>query len=362
MNKKKVLIIDGAMVARSPHVAMYINILSENSIKYDVAVWNRKGDDTTNIPSNYIVYNNPTEDNYPAWRKIIEISKFYRFVINHINKSEYQAVIIFEIANSFLFCRYLKKNFKGKYIFDIRDYSPFMKLKPARYVVQQIIKNSFTTVISSKGFLEWLPNGYDYTISHNIDMGIFNSLIDKECRKFNSIISVLTIGNLRDPEINCAVAQSFANKELYHLKYIGDGAALPVIKDFCNCNNIKNVSFGGHYEKKDEIHFYEEADVINCCMESNILSNYLMSNRIYLAALLQKPILCNEGSFQSETISKYNLGCVIPAQGNPKQWLDKYISQFDYGAYYIGRCKFLQLVKNEQSIFTNTLLSLVKQK
>lgn len=358
MKPNKLLVIDGAMVSRSPHVAMYLNILNKGGVQYDVAVWNRRNDDTSQLPANYIVYDHPTNDKYPAWRKIIEIYKFYRYVIKHINKSDYGCIVIFEIANTFFFYNFLKKYFKNRYIFDIRDYSPFMKLQPARVIIRKIISNSFATVISSKGFTEWLPKGMNYVISHNIDMDIYDSLIKRERVPFNDLLHILTIGNLRDPDVNCYIAKSFANDKHYHLQFVGDGLATPIISQYCRDYDIRNVTFYGHYEKKAESSFYEKADIINCFMEDNILSNYLMSNRIYLAALLQKPIICNSGSYQSSIVDKYKLGYVINPSDKPSDCLTKYISNFDSDEYSKGRNTFLSIVKEEQAIFEEKLLLL----
>ena len=54
--KQKILIISGSMVHRTPHVKMYMNIFDRLGVEYDVVVWNRKGDSTDGIYSNYILY------------------------------------------------------------------------------------------------------------------------------------------------------------------------------------------------------------------------------------------------------------------------------------------------------------------
>ena len=360
MNNKDILIIDGAMVARSPHVATCMNILSENNITFDIIVWNRKGDDISCLPNNYIIYDHITNDSYPSWKKLIEIYQFYRFARPHIKKIKYKAIIIFEIANSFFFVNCLKRQFKNKYIFDIRDYSPFLRTHIGEWATRQLIKHSYCTVISSPGFKKWLPCDYSYIISHNIDMSIYHSLIDQPYRPISDVVTILTIGNLRDPNINCKVALSFSNNTKYQLRFVGDGAALPVIQNFCNEHNIQNVNYFGHYEKCDEIAFYRQSDIINCCMEDNMLSNYLMSNRIYLAALLQKPILCIDGSYQSSIVQKYNLGCVVKINNNIEVSLKHYLENFDYDEYNKGRNSFLNYVREEQKKYIEQLTNIIK--
>ena len=144
------------------------------------------------------------------------------------------------------------------------------------------------------------------------------------------------------------------------MRFVGDGAALPIIQAFCMKNKINNVSYYGHYQKQDEVSFYKQADIINCCMEDNMLSNYLMSNRIYLAALLQKPILCNEGSYQSSVIEKFHLGCIVHKNENPRTCLENYLDTFDYNTYCDGRTAFLNMIAVEQQVFSSKLINLVK--
>ncbi len=361
MVNKDFLVIDGALVARSPHTSMYLNILDRHNLSYDVFVWNRKGDVITDLPDNHIVYDHKTKDDYPAWKKLISIYKFYKFVKMRTETTKYKAVVIFDIANSFFFFKYLKNNYSNKYIYDIRDYSPLIRIKPARYVIKQLINNSYTTVISSNGFQKWLPPYSNYTISHNIDIDIFNSLISTPYKPISHIVEILTIGNLRDPEMNCLVAKSFANDQNFHMRFVGDGAALPKIQNFCKSQNISNVSYYGHYKKNEEVSFYQNSDIINCCMEDNMLSNYLMSNRIYLAALLQKPIICYDGSYQSYIIEKYHLGCVLRKGDDPHFSLKEYLQHFNIEEYLNGRKNFLDIVKSEQMSFENTLVKVLNK-
>ena len=355
----KVLVIDGAMVSRSPHVAMYLHLLNKGGVDYDVAVWNRKGDKTDDIPSNYMVYNKITEDYYPAWRKLLEIYKFYRFVKNKIKNTKYNSIIIFEIANSLYFYKYLKTNYYRRYIFDIRDYSPFCKFDIANKLIKKMVSNSYATMISSEGFKSWLPEGEKYVISHNISDEIFNRYRNVRYKPFSDTIRILTIGNLRDPYINSQITGIFGNNSRYYLKFVGDGAAQPIISSYCKQHNIQNVSFYGHYQKSEEANFYMEADIINCCMEDNMLSNYLMSNRIYLSALFRKPIICNRGSYQTEIIEKYGIGVAVDDVNELKGKLEDYIKSFNATRFEENCNVFLKDVEKEQRQYEKVLFNLI---
>ena len=353
--KRKMLVIDGAMVSRSPHVAVYLDILDEFGIAYDVIGWNRKGDDISDLPEYFLIYDHITDDHYSPLRKVIEIFNFYRFAKNIINRSSYDGIVIFEIANSLFFYQLLKKQFKGKYIFDIRDYSPFCKLKIANFFLDKLIHNSYRTVISSKGFTAWLPSEYEYVISHNISPAMLQNYKNFEFRQFHEPVKLLTIGNLRDPDTNIAFLCGFGNNKNYAMSFVGDGYAQPLIKKISDEQHISNVTYFGHYEKKDEVEFYKQSDMINCCMDDNLTSKYLMSNRIYLAALFRKPIICIEGSYQSDIVRKYQLGIVVQNIENIEVEVRDYINTFSLMDFVMGCEKFLNVVGSEQKKYVSEL-------
>lgn len=356
----KTLIITASMVHRTPHVEMYINIFNKFGVEYDVVVWNRKGDIVEELPSNYILYNNPTYDLYPSWRKVVDNWKFSKYIKKKIQKEQYSSVVVIDIITAVFFYSFLIKDFKHKYIFDIRDYSPICNIKIGQWIVKKLIDNSFRTVISSRGFKKWLPDRDDYIISHNIDYSTLLRLTDYESSQYekNNDSIILTIGNLRDPEAHKILINAFKNKNGITLRFVGDGLAAPILEDYCKRNNVVNVSFEGYYKKSDEIKFYCESDFISCCMENNILSNYLMSNRIYLAALTHKPIICFTGSYQSQIIDKYGLGMMIDRDSDIQYALNKYKKDFDRESYERNRMKFIQVVLSDYNNFFDTIKQL----
>lgn len=344
------------MVHRTPHVKMYMNIFDRYGVEYDVVVWNRKDDPIDGIPSNYILYNHKTDDQYPTFRKIIDNLRFAKFVRKKVNPNKYSVAIVIDIAAAVFFSSFLIKNFKKRFLFDIRDYSPFCRFSITRKLIKLLINSSFKTIISSAGFKSWLPMNIDYVISHNIDYDIFCKLENSEFVPFHKDkVKILMIGNLRDPEANKKVVDAFANKDNYTLNIVGDGAAGPILRKHQSDIKALNVTFFGFYQKDQEISFYLDADIVTCCMEDNMLSNYLMSNRIYLAALTHKPIICFAGSYQSKVIEDYGIGISIDRSADMFTYTNHYLSHFDRDLYEANRLKFLYMVKVEYGVFLNTL-------
>lgn len=359
---EKVLVIDGAMVSRSPHVKVCLDILQRGGVDYDVIGWNRRNDELSDIPTNFFIYNHPTNDHYPPYKKIFEIYNFYKFAVDVIRKGNYQRIIIFEIANSLFFYWFLKKHYSKKYILDIRDYSPFCKYWLGNHYLNKLIRNSYRTVISSEGFKSWLPKGYDYVISHNVNTELFKVYEGACIEVFHKPIRLLTIGNIRDPYTNCEFLKAFRNDSNFRLYFVGDGLAQPTIQKCSEDNKINNVEFYGHYLKHEEPGFYKDADLINCCMDDSMVGRYLMSNRIYLSVLMRKPIICLSGSYQSSVVKQYNLGVVVTQISNLKNEVNDYIKSIDINQYEQGCSNFLKKVFEEQERYYLEILKFAKNR
>ena len=306
---ERLLFILPALPDYGPYVYNYIKLANDCSVGYDVICWNRKGVEVS-FPDNYYVYQHPTKDSYRPIKKMLEIAGFSSFVRRMIRGKKYRLVITFTIADSVFLASYLKREYKGKYVFDIRDYSPVVNSRFFKKSIDTLLRYSAVNVISSAGFKSWLPARYDYLICHNTDLGRIRQSIDYV--DFGSVrsgeLSILTIGAIRDFSANKSVIDAFANSSTVQLSFIGDGNATPALKKYCEDNGVQNVSFYGRYKKEDEDEFVKDCSMMNLIMPHNMISDYLMSNRLYLSARFRKPVIVNDHCFQAEQVRKYDLG------------------------------------------------------
>ena len=266
--KQKILIISGSMVHRTPHVKMYMNIFDRLGVEYDVVVWNRKGDSTDGIYSNYILYNHKTDDQYPVLEKDkLIIGDFPNSFSRKLIQISIRLLLLLILPQRFFFSGFLIKYFKKRFLFDIRDYSPFCRFSITQKLIKLLINSSYRTIISSAGFKSWLPKDINYVISHNIDYDTFCKLEKSDFKLLHKDkIKILMIGNLRDPEANKKVIDAFANKDNYSLDIVGDGAAGPILRKHQYDIKALNVKFFGFYQKDHEIGFYQDADFVTCCI------------------------------------------------------------------------------------------------
>lgn len=334
-----------------PYIYNYFKIANDMGVESEVICWNRRGG-TIQLPKNYIVYNHPTKIDYSAFKKLKELFGFYRFVRRRTRGKEYRAVFTFTIADSILLTMWLTRDYKGRFVFDIRDYSPMMAFAPTRWLTGIMLRNSALNVISSPGFFDWLPKGYKYVICHNINLDQLNVSTRTHVKHpQNKDVNILTIGSLRDFESNQAVLARLGNKKDIFLHFVGEGIAAAPLKEYCNKENLSNVSFLGRYEKKDEGQLVQQCDMMNVVMPHNPVADHLMSNRFYLSIMFGKPMIVNEGCFQAEQVKKYGIGLVVSSSDDMYGRIMNYWSQLDWECYFHNCERCLKDIADDMTVF-----------
>lgn len=127
----------------------------------------------------------------------------------------------------------------------------------------------------------------------------------------NNTIKILTIGQIRDTEANAAVIDAIQSKKGIELYFVGSGNSVPALKEYCRVNNLEHVTFFGRYKKEEEPKIVVGYSMINSYMNHDINSDSLLTNRLYLSAILRRPILVRKGTYQAEVVSEYGLGIVV---------------------------------------------------
>lgn len=343
---KRFLLIGDSFYSYSPFIKNYIEVLEQAGIPYDYLYWNWSLDDTCENPKNYIAYNKYNNPKSPYWKKFYKIYCFSRFIRKHLRINHYSGVIVFTIAHTLFIQNVLINQYHNHYVFDIRDYSPILKIGLFRYFFKKIICHSAYTVLSSAGFLSWLPDiKGKYIIDHNTNA---NYLI-KHFGPTKYILSspktkILTIGQLRDAKSNKYVIDSLLNSPYFELNFAGLGWALPQLHKHALKKGAKNISFTGQYDKTQEADIVNESDMINIYLNNSTNSNTLMSNRFYLSVIHCKPMIVNDGGYQAKICKKYKLGVVIEQGGNIAERIIDYKNNFNIKEYLDGRSKFLKEV------------------
>jgi hypothetical protein len=341
----KIAIIISGNSSKSPYLSYYSNFLDKQKIEYDIICWNRRLIDEPIT----IAYNVSQDEDKGYFHRFYSYLGYRRFVINCLNRNNYDKIIISTIAIAILLYPYLKKHYRNKYIFDIRDYSLILNF--TWFILKSLIDNSAATVISSKGFTHWLPKSSNYYIAHNFPFELTKGnveLLSKEHFNQNmKPLEITTIGSLRDFEANKLIIDSFKNSNQFKIKFIGTGPAYNPLKKYVLENKVSNASFYGYYQKKDEADLLKKSDIINNFTNIDLNSRTLMTNRFYLSAVLGIPMLVRFGTYQAEICQRYNLGCIVKTEIDIKLQLKEFLKTFNENDFINGCKRFLKKVEND---------------
>lgn len=303
----KIAIILSQNLHWSPYYSRYENLLVENGKNYDLIIWNREGI-VEKTEGNLISFNRRDKTNDGSISKVFKFFSYSRFVKKLLKKNRYDKVF-FIGTYAFMpaiISGFLKKNYKSKYWIDLRDLT-YEKIYLFYKKEGIAINNSFYSVISSKGFLPYLPK-YDYGYIHNIDPNmeeIYKVYNKKESKK--GVIRISYIGNLSYWNPCKEMIDLFSNNVKFEMRFVGPGYER--IKEYCEKNNVKNVWFHGRFERKKTVDFYNETDIVyNIYGNDEINLRTALSNKLYYAMKFRIPILVSPNTYMESICNKYNIG------------------------------------------------------
>lgn len=351
---KKVLLVLPAGIEKSPYIQYYVELFSRNNIAYDIIYISSKGYICRRSFNGYekIVYK-------PLLVKNIYVLKLCFFILSMMIACRYRFVIIFSIPLilfSFLFFKIRKEN---SYIYDIRDYSRILNYRLFRLLFVRAILDAPLVVLSSFGFKKWLPKR-EYVLSHNVSRFLIEKKVEGE--KINSkIYTILTIGQIRDYDVNLLLMESLANDSLFMMQFAGYGKVYDLLKEQSKKLDIDNVDFLGSYLKENEGDIVAKVSFINAITSRNILSDNLLTNRLYLSCLYYKPIIVLSNTYQAELVRKYKLGIIVDDIIELKVKLMEYLQEYNYYDFKANCDVFRKDVFNDIVVFESQVMRLYEK-
>lgn len=339
-----------------PYVKIYTKVLEELNISYDVISWNRDGKNEDGC----IEYSNAKT--YSGALKFISYWKFASFLKKTIKKSQYDKLIVFTPQTGIFIAGFLKKYYKGKYIFDYRDlsieqYSLFGK------PFKTLLDNSAANVISSLGFRQYLPEGYDYILSHNFNIdAVREALIERtnDLLKPQPNIDVLTIGAIRDFESNVEVLKALGNEEGFTIRFVGRGYASEPLKQVADEKGFANVSFVGFYKKEEEPSYVKGATFLNIFYPRKASHDTALSNRFYNSLIFRKPMITTADTTQGIYAEKYGVGVAIKDCSHLTNELKDYLASDAYAHFAENANKLLMDFVKDYDKFYDMVREFVK--
>lgn len=346
----KVLLIYPANRDTGPYIRYYTDVFETIAIPFEYITWNRNGGDLE-AQQNEVTYNKKSLPSDTPVKKLLSYCSFAQYVKAHLKRNKYDLVVVFTIQCALSIASVLKSEYAGRYILDIRDYSPTLRIPFANIRMTTLVRNSYFTAISSPAFKAFLPHSENkYVVSHNV--GIANLYQYQDKIVFHSPIRVLTIGQIRDLSMNMEILKVLSGSESFQLSYSGYGRVMECLRAFADSLNANNVIFSGRYEKSEEANIVMGQDFINAVVSNDLNSRLLLTNRLYLSVYFGKPIIVrNDGSYQSELVKKYRLGVVFDEFSSIPQAIETYISNFQFDDYNVDRRKFIGRINEAMELF-----------
>lgn len=299
----RALLILADNVYLTPYLRFYTSILEEIHYDYSVVYWDKNNNEIIE-DERYVSF---SSDNTNKFGKIIGYLKYRKFVMDIFEKRDFDVIIPLHAIVSFIFYPLLIKLYKNRYIYDVRDYS-YERFCLFRLVQKKLVKLSLINIISSEGYKNFLPKA-EYFITHNIPITDLSAYKQTE-NKTTLPIQISYIGLIRFMEQNKRIIQFFKNDKRFHINFIGTNAE--TLQPYCKENGVENVTLIGTFNPTDTLSYYNKTDLImNLYGNHTPLLDYALSNKLYYAASLHKPILVCEDTFMETISEKYDIGFTL---------------------------------------------------
>lgn len=333
---KTALILPGSLWY-APYVRIYTRLLDRLEADYAIISWNREGDDH----AEGFQY----QERCPQGHGSASLSAYrgyIKYIKQTIKNEDFDHLIVFGPQMTCLLAPMLLRRYRHRYIIDYRDLS--IEQRPGfRQLFALMLRFSCANVVSSPGFLPHLPKA-EYILSHNIGgerwevKGERSPSSDSTVSNLphltphSSPLKVLTIGAIRDLEANMEVVKALANREDIIMQFVGKGSAASKIEEYCREHDIRNVTFTGFYEKKDEAQYVEQCTVMNIFYPRVITHDTALSNRFYLSLQHHKPMIVTRGTTQGDYAERYGVGIAVDDGHNLADDILTFLAQ-DHAAY-----------------------------
>lgn len=349
----KCLIISMFSKQESSYAEYYKDILKQHDVPFDILYFERYLDDYKPA-GNELVFSRYCPTGGSKFKKIGMMLEYAHFVRSAIRKGKYTSIIVLTTVPAILICDILLKDYKGRYIIDIRDYTHEQN-KLYYSIVEKLVDGADSVVLSSEAFKQFLPASDKYVVTHNITKEYTSHTASTIGSREPMVIGF--VGSVRYFHENNELIRQVADSKRYSLAYYGTTAQGCDLEGFCRENGISNAKFYGKYNNAEKGRIYESIDIINAIYGLNGLeTTTAIPNRFYDSAIYRCPIIVSKGTYLQTVVEKYGIGIAVDIhEENVVAALDSYLSHFDEDAFNRGCTALLQRVQCEMTIYWNTV-------
>lgn len=287
-------------------------------------------------------------------KKIVPMLHYARFIRKTLKRGGYKCVVVLTTVPAMCLADILLRDYRGKFILDIRDYS-YEKNKLYSRVLKRIIDASYCVSLSSRGFLSFLPESDRYIITHNIPESF--SAQERDGFKDREIYRIGFVGSIRYFDENVALIEKLKDAKKYRLSYFGAQAGGCPLQEYCAEHDISGVTFYGRYDNDKKAQLYADVDIVNSVYGTKSLeTTTLTPNRLYDAAIYGCPIISSKDTYLAQVIDQYRMGFSVDVfHDDIPAALDRYIETFDQAEFAAGCRRLLADVEKDMKIVTASI-------
>lgn len=350
----------------TPYLLKYEEMLQQAGVSYEVIFWNRDAEvekpcfrqEGREVFFDYSCYGGK--------QKLLSFLGWSKQIKHYIKKKHYSHLILLSTVPAVLLAQTVTRNYRNRYIFDIRDYT-LEKCSLFRKVVMRLVKHSCLTPISSKGFLKWLDESPKIIPNHNITISEENGFTAPVFSE-DKPIKFSFVGNVRLDTQTAAMVKTLGHSLKIEQHYYGRVLNVCNIEEIIKENNLTNVTLHGPFDVKEKESIYRETDLINTVYvnaerEEDIPlgDSTPLPNRLYDALIFYRPLVTSRGTYLAELSDEYHLGVNVNGfDENLEEEIVDYTKHFDTKAFMDGCDKLRALVTEEENTFRTKVTQIFK--
>ena len=346
----KALIISGANLDVSPYAFLYISHLQKFGAQIEIAVWDRRGNESIQDKSIKLhVFSSAIDNSIPKIQKLPNFLAFRRFLKRILAHEQYDLVIALTTQFAVLISDILFRDYPGRFIYDMRDlsYESFgFYLKR----MNQLVAKSALTFVSSDGYRQFFTDNSKVFTLHNYQEA---DLIYANLKKFiekKAPIRLSYWGIVRDFELNRQIVDLIADDQRFVLTFHGESMDGNLLKQYVEQKAYSNIFFTGYYTQDQRAAFAENTDLLhNIYSNEGDVGNPAMGNKFYDGIIFKIPQICLSGGFMGQKAEEKQVGICCRIDESLPDTLYSYYTTLDVHAFRDSCDKALSEVLEEQS-------------
>lgn len=291
----------------APFLKMYEKILKEmKNIEYDVIYYERDKslEEIKDLHHIAIQWHGKGTLAAPKYEKMINFLFYAKDVKKLLKQKKYNFIIVLTSFPAVLLADYLIRDYTGRFLVDIRDYTQ-ESVKLYFKLEERVFSKAAIRVISSPGFVNFLPK-LKYYNCHNMDSNVEKIEKPRFVKAKGRRIILSYIGTI-SYETQCKQLIDLVVKDdRFEFHFYGNEANGTEVSDYVGRINNSRIKMMGAFSPIDKPRIYSNSDLVfNCYGNEKMLVKYAISNKYYDSAIFRKPLLVSPKTSMAEFSGKF---------------------------------------------------------